>query len=230
MAADFEHYRRLAYWDMHEATCLLLGKDPRRLKQTFLLNSPGGLPFAVQFRELTDIMTRAAEAGLIGDEWRIEPARLVPWALRTGIDVPEALATAFRLPDTEPPQDLSHDLQSSRAELGGSSNRMGTAMSYAELEKKVSDLETKLRLEKGANTRWRKTTLLIIYGLLHGTFRGSPREKPASVSAVVGFIDQALGRQIDCNTIRSRIKEISEELQRDIDQQRKQDEAGKKRN
>ena len=37
MSADFEHYKRLAYWDMHEATCLLLGKDPRHLAQSFLL-------------------------------------------------------------------------------------------------------------------------------------------------------------------------------------------------
>ena len=72
MAADFEHYRLLAFWDMHEATCLLLGKDPRCLKRSVLLNAPGGSPFAAQFRELTDILTRAVEAGLIGDEWRID--------------------------------------------------------------------------------------------------------------------------------------------------------------
>jgi len=78
MAADFEHYRLHEYWDMHEATCLLLGKDPRRLKQTFLLNSPVGSPFAAQFRELTGMLTRAAEVKLIGNKRRIEPSRLVP--------------------------------------------------------------------------------------------------------------------------------------------------------
>jgi len=68
MAADFEHYRPFAYWDMHEATCLLLGKDPRRLKPTVLFNSPVRSPFAAQFRELTGILTRAVETGLIGDQ------------------------------------------------------------------------------------------------------------------------------------------------------------------
>jgi hypothetical protein len=66
MAADFEHYRLLAYWDMHEATCLLLGKDPRCLKRSVLLNAPGGSPFAAQFRELTGMLTRAAEVKLKG--------------------------------------------------------------------------------------------------------------------------------------------------------------------
>ena len=113
MAADFEHYRLHAYWDMHEAACLLLGKDPRCLKRSFLLSAPGGSLFAAQFRELTDILTRAVEAGLIGDDWRIEPARLVTWALSQGIDVPETLATAFPRPGSELRQGLSDgDLQS----------------------------------------------------------------------------------------------------------------------
>ena len=184
MAADFEHYSLLAYWNMHEATCLLLGKDPRRLTHTFLLNSPGGSPFAARFREMKDILTRAAEAGLIGDEQRIEPSRLVTWALSQGIDVPEALATAFRRPKSELRPGLSDDdLQSSIVASGGSSGGR-TAMSRAELERKVKDLEVKLKTQKSANSNWRNTTLLIMYGLLHANLPRTPREKPVSVTEV----------------------------------------------
>jgi hypothetical protein len=152
MAADFEHYRPLAFWDMHEATCLLLGKDPRRLKRAVLLNSPGGSPFAARFRKLTNILPRAVEAGSIGDEWRMEPARLVPWALSQGIDVPETLATAFPRPESELRQGLSDgDSQSSIAVPGTSSTGVKTAMSYVELEQKVKDLEAKLKTEKSVS-------------------------------------------------------------------------------
>ena len=244
MAADFEHYRPLAYWDMHEATCLLLGKDPRRLKPTVLFNSPVRSPFAAQFRELTGILTRAVETGLIGDqggwigdECRIDPARLVPWALGQGIMfpiVPDALATAFRRPETELRQGLSDDyLQSSIAAPGGSSMGVKTAMSSFELEQKVKDLEAKLKTQKSANSRWRKTTLLIMYGLLHANFKRPPRDKPVSVREVKGFLDKVLNRGPDENTVRSRMKEIDEimdELQRDIDQVGREDRAANQRN
>lgn len=238
MVADFEHYRLHAYWDMHEATCLLLGKDPRRLKQTFLLNSPGGSPFAAQFRELTDILTRAVEAGLIGDEvglrggeWRIDPARLVPWAIGKGIYVPEALATAFRRPESDlRPGPSDDDLQSSIAAPAGSSTGLKTAMSYAELEQKVKDLEAKSKTEKSSNTKWRKSTLLIISGLLHAKLGSTARDKPASVSEVMNFLDRVLNRGLTENTVRSRMKEIGEimdEIQRDSEQAAKEDRAAK---
>jgi hypothetical protein len=223
MAADFEHYRLHEYWDMHEATCLLLGKDPRRLKQTFLLNSPGRSPFAAQFRELTGMLTHTAEVKLVGNKRRIEPSRLVPWALTIGIHVPEALAVAYSRPDTEPRQGLGHEVQPSPAAP------TGTAKSQSELEKALHDLKNQLRSEKAANSRWRNTTLAIIYGLLHGNFRGTPQEKPASVNKVTDFIEEVLGRRIDANTIRSRRKEIEEiipELQAYVDQEQ----AAKKRN
>ena len=63
IAADFGQFKRLAYWDMHEAACLLLGRDPRRLEGTVISGAPAGSPFAAEFRELTAILTRAAEAG-----------------------------------------------------------------------------------------------------------------------------------------------------------------------
>jgi hypothetical protein len=232
MAADFKHYRLLAYWDMHEAACLLLGKDPRCLQRTFLLNAAGGSPFAARFRELTGFLTRAAELGLIGGKRRIEPSRLVPWALSQGIDVPEALATTFRQPDTELRQDLNaDDLQPSRAAPSGSSTSMNTPMSPAELENKV--LKATLRKERSANTTWRKTTSLIIHGLLHANLGGGPRNERASVTKAVGFLHQILRRNLDENTVRSRMKEIDEmidELQREIDQAGKEDRAATQRN
>jgi len=103
-------------------------------------------------------------------------------------------------------------------------------MSQSELEKALHDLKNQLRSEKAANSRWRNTTLVIIYGLLHGNFRGRPQEQPASVNKVTGFIEEVLGRRIDANTITSRRKEIEEiipELQGYVDQEH---EAAKKRN
>ena len=159
MAADFEHYKLLAFWDMHEATCLLLGKDPRKR--------------------------------------RTEPARLVPWALGQGIDVPEVLATAFRRPESELRLGLSDDdLESSIVASGGSSTGGKTAMWCADLEQKVKDLEVKLKTEKSANSNWRNTTLLIMYGLLHAKLGSTPRDKPASVSEVVNFLGQVLNRSL----------------------------------
>jgi hypothetical protein len=232
MAADFEHYRLLAYWDMHEAACLLLGKDPRCLKRAVLLNSPGGSPFAARFRELTGMLTRAAELKLIGNKRRIEPSRLVPWSLSQGIDVPEALAAAFSRPESELRQGFNDDdLQSRIGAPGGTSTGV---KAYAELEQKVKDLEAKLKTEKSSNSYWRKTTLLIMYGLLHGNLPRTPRDKPVSVSEVKDFLDKViLRRNFAEKTIRSRMKEIDEmidELQGEIDQAGKEDRAATQRN
>ena len=106
-------------------------------------------------------------------------------------------------------------------------------MSWAELEQKVKDLEAKLKTEKSANSKWRKTTLLIIHGLLHAKLGSTPRDKPASVSQVVNFLDKVLNREFDENTVRSRMKEIDEitdELRRDSEHRAKEDRAATQRN
>ena len=149
MSADFEHYKRLAYWDMHEATCLLLGKDPRHLTPTFLSEAPSGSPFVAEFHVLTGILTRAATVGLLGDKQHIEPSKLVPWALEMGIDVPAALTAAGHRPDRELHQDPRD---------------VDPHFSRADLEKEISNLKAKLKTEQSAHSKWRKTTLLIIHG------------------------------------------------------------------
>ena len=65
--------------------------------------------------------------------------------------------------------------------------------------------------------------------------RGGPRSEPVSVTTAVGFLHQILGPRLklDENTLRSRLTvadEIIDELQKDVDQLAKQDEAAKKRN
>jgi hypothetical protein len=153
MSADFEHYERLAYWDVHEATCLLLRKDPRHLTPAFLSKAPRGSPFVTEFHELTEILTRAAEMGSIGNKQRIEPSRLVAWALENKIDVPEALATAYPRPDAAFRQDHGDDdLLSSRAEPEGSLNRARIDPSCADLQNEVRRLEAQAKTEKTSNT------------------------------------------------------------------------------
>ena len=246
MAAEFEHYRPLAYWDMHEATCLLLGKDPRRLKSIVVFHREGRessialsdfphrSPFAARFRDLANVLKRAAETGVIGDEDRIDPSRLIPWALTRGISVPKALVTAFPQPDAGARQELDDgEIESSTAAPPSSSPDMSTAVPRANLEREVSRLKAQLKTEKTANSKWRKTTLLLLYGLLHGTFRGNPREKPASVQDVIDFVYAVAGRCFDANTIRSRLKEIDAmlaEIQTDIDQVPKQENLRGKQN
>jgi hypothetical protein len=209
MSADFAHYKRNAYWDMHEATCLLLGRDPRHLTPNFLLNAPRGSPFVAKFHELTGFLTRAADMESIGNKQRIEPSRLVAWALENEIDVPETLATAYHLPATALHQDHADgDLQSSHAVPKGSPNRAKTDPSRADLENELRDLKNKLRSEKSANSKWRNTTLLIIHGLLHANLPVHPRGQPVGVGEVVEFLDKVLTRHIDANTVRARITEI----------------------
>jgi hypothetical protein len=161
MAAEFEHYRPLAYWDMHEATCLLLGKDPRRLKSIVVFHREGRessialsdfphrSPFAARFRDLANVLKRAAETGVIGDEDRIDPSRLIPWALTRGISVPKALVTAFPQPDAGARQELDDgEIESSTAAPPSSSPDMSTAVPRANLEREVSRLKAQLKTEK----------------------------------------------------------------------------------
>jgi hypothetical protein len=234
MAADFEHYKRLAYWNMHEANCLLLGKDPRQLTPPFLSKAPPGSPFVAEFHVLTGILTRAATVGLLGDKQHIEPSRLVAWAVEKGIDVPEALATLYLRPDAALHQGHADgDLQSSRTAPEGSSNRKKTDPSHTDLENELRELKTKLRSEKSSNANWRKTTRLMISGLLHANLRSPPRDKAASAKEVVDFLDKVWSRHLDENTVRDRmrkIEEIIDELQTDIDKVSKQERAAKQRN
>ena len=187
-----------------------------------------------EFHELTEILTRAAEMGSIGNKQRIEPSRLVAWALETGINVPEALATAFPRPATAFHQDHGDgDLQSSRAVAEGSPNRAKTDPSHADLEKQVHDLKSKLQHVKSSNTTWRKTTLRIIYGLLHVNLPGRPRDQPVGVGEVVEFLDKVLTRHIDANTVRARITEVQAllpELEENLGEVAKQERAAKERN
>ena len=227
MSADFEHYKRLAYWDTHEATCLLLGKDPRHLTPTFLSGVPLGSPFVAEFHELTGILTRAATVGLLGDKQHIEPSELVPWALEMGIDVPAALTPVGHRPDAELRQDHGDgDLQSSRAVSEGSSTRKKTDPSHTDLENELRELKSELKHERSGNTVWRATTRLMIHGLLHANLRSPAREKAASAKEVVDFLDKVLSRHLDENTVRDRmpkIEEIIDELQKDTDKVAEQD-------
>jgi len=108
---------------------------------------------------------------------------------------------------------------------------MKAAISPAELENKV--LKATLRKERSANTTWRKTTTLIIHGQLHAKLGSTPRDKPASVSQVVNFLDQVLSHEFDENTVRSRMKEIDEiidEFRRDSEHAAKEDRAATQQN
>jgi hypothetical protein len=234
MTADFAHYKRNAYWDMHEATCLLLGKDPRHLTPNFLLNAPRGSPFVAEFHELTGFLSRAADMESIGNKQRIEPSRLVTWALDNEIVVPEALATAYPRPDAAFRQDhRDDDLLSSRVEPEGSLNRARIDPSCADLQNEVRRLEAQAKTQKTSNTTWRKTTLRIIHGLLHANLRAPPRENAASVKEAKDFLDKVLNRGPDEGTIRKRVEEIDaiiEELQKDMDDVAKQERAAKQRN
>ena len=98
------------------------------------------------------------------------------------------------------------DSQSAIGVPGSSSTGVKTAMSNVELEQKVKDLEAKLKTEKSSNSYWRKTRLLIMYGLLHANLPRTPRDKPVSVSEVKDFLDKViLSRNFAEKTIRSRM-------------------------
>lgn len=123
--------------------------------------------------------------------------------------------------DTSLPRGLNQ--QSSRTATTGYSTRTQGAKSQVELENEIRELKNTLRALKTANTNWKKTTQMIVYGLLHANFGGRPRDNPVSLSQAMGFLDQVLSRNFDKNTIRSRIDSIKDEFQRDLD------EAGKRK-
>ena len=232
MAADFAHYRPFAYWEMHEAVCLLLGKDPRRLTPSLISDAPSESPFAARFRELTGMLTRAAELGLIGDKQHVEPSRLVTWSREKGIPVPEALAAAHGQPDTEfQSQGLGHGFQSSSASAVSAHVKQDNFQ--AELAKEVKDLKKRLRIETSSHSNWRKQTLLIMHGLLHADLNNPLRRSPAKVRDVLHFLDQVLSRNLTEKTVKARMNEIAEMidgLQRDLDHTGAQEETVKKRN
>jgi hypothetical protein len=210
MTADFPHFATLAYWNPYEAACLLLNKDPRRLPSP---DSHTESPFSLQLRNLTERLSREAETGSIGNERRIIPSRLLLWARRKGVEVPEGLIGAVE----------TMDLISQGGDLvplnEAASTEEKSNRSLAELQNEIAKLKKERKQTKSANTRWRRSTLLIIYGLLHAGIKGAPRNCPASIREIENFLEQVLRKRFDEETIRQRLKEIeemAEELQTDI--------------
>jgi hypothetical protein len=199
--ADFGYFKRHAYWTRHEAICLLLNKDPRRIGEHIVRRAAIGSPFLADYRELAEHIARAVEVNLIGDEEYIDPKRLVAWTIDAGIDVPKPLRDAYAENDD-------------RALPSDSSQTVATTTTALELE--ILNLKSELKTEKSANALWRRKTLLLLGGLLHGRFTGEPKPQRASVEEVRGFIIEALSLEIDAGTIRARFEEL-DELPSEID-------------
>jgi hypothetical protein len=83
--ANFSIWLQKAYWTVDEATALCLGKDPQTVNWKAIQPLLRASPFAAQYRDVRDLITRAVEAGTIGDRRRISPSRLATWSHSHGL-------------------------------------------------------------------------------------------------------------------------------------------------
>jgi len=180
LAADFSHFVNLALWSPHEAACLLSGKDPRRLDRS-QLSRLRNAPSAMALESFTDRLEREARAGTIGSEGQIKPSRLLQWAMRAKVNVPPKLQDAISKAKGEA---LIAEVETPPTEL---SPCTPLEASNAALQNKINFLEAKLRTDTAAHTRWRGTTLRILWGLLHANLKGPVRERPATVKEAETF-------------------------------------------
>jgi hypothetical protein len=77
-AADFSFWRLRAYWNLREAATLCFGKDPRKVRLELS-------PLSRQYREVLELLRRAAEAEKIGRRNQVHPALLIAWGKKVGL-------------------------------------------------------------------------------------------------------------------------------------------------
>src|SRR5829696_933084 len=88
--ANFEYWRKAAYWTIEESTALSFGMEPRVVN----VSSVSGMdhPFATSFTERFNLLSRAAEVGQLSD--RPNPMDVISWLHLNGFDVPPELSAA----------------------------------------------------------------------------------------------------------------------------------------
>ncbi|MBM1174562.1 hypothetical protein [Microvirga arabica] len=89
--ANFDHWGRMEYWTVDEATALCLGKDPRQVNWASIRTLLDVSPFAARYRDIRVLIKRAAEIGEIGDQDRVYPERFLIWTEKRALDVPVEL-------------------------------------------------------------------------------------------------------------------------------------------
>lgn len=85
----YSYWMKAAYWNLDEATALILGRNPERVKLKWLDSLRLVSTFAAEFLALYELMSRAMQMKQLGHQ--NIPGFVVAWAQRNRIDVPEDL-------------------------------------------------------------------------------------------------------------------------------------------
>lgn len=85
----YSYWVKAAYWNIDEATALILGRNPERVKLKWLDSLRLVSTFAAEFLALYELMSRAMQMKQLGHQ--NIPGYIVAWAQRNRIDVPDDL-------------------------------------------------------------------------------------------------------------------------------------------
>ncbi|MEW8070698.1 MAG: hypothetical protein AB2826_09755 [Candidatus Thiodiazotropha sp.] len=88
--ANFEYWRKAAYWNLEEATALILNKDPKVVTWEKVEPEVYHSKFAKEYAQTRELVNRAAEADILVD--KVTPRRFVSWAAEVGLTIPDGLS------------------------------------------------------------------------------------------------------------------------------------------
>lgn len=96
--ADFKYWSMAHYWTEHEATLLMVGKDPRELDFETIQRNTKYSPFATRVIDI-EVMINRAMAGYYD---RINPLLFIQWANQYGLEIPRELKKLILARHTPP--------------------------------------------------------------------------------------------------------------------------------
>lgn len=193
-AADFEYWRKCAYWTLDEAIALSLGRAPqivswKELKEytgirSFASHRKVGVstsPFAIEYKKRIEIALRASHFRQLDDP--VPPWKFLAWAKRIGIEYPaelekQVVARGHQIADSK---SLHDEVQAQYTELEAKYNETQALLAAKEthinglageidaLRSRNVELEQALQQgqtkEKPLSTRERETALKLIIGM-----------------------------------------------------------------
>ena len=87
--ADFDHWSKMAYWDIDEAVALSLGKGPEKVKWKEVATYTQVSAFAENFARRRDLARRAVNMGQLFDP--VVPAIFLRWTRQIDLSAPDKL-------------------------------------------------------------------------------------------------------------------------------------------
>jgi len=199
----YTYWCKARYWNISEATALLIGRDPKCLSEEKVKNDRKGSKIGTDYLQSRELVERAFRQ--ICNRRHVAPSDYVQWALNIGMPVPQDLLDAF---DARGPQ--IKEWSEEQAEL---QNKI------AQLREQVSQLEQEAGARsadpspKSLSVRERESLLKLVIGMAIGGYAYDPKASRTATAREICSDLQLRGLTLDEDTIRKYLNEAREQLQ-----------------